>query len=1311
MKGLNTFKRIVSIVLVSFMFTLNVFAEETYNASYRIEIDEEQNVSVEETTLDGEIDNSDLEVKVVKYNGESETVIYTGPLGEYDNGAWSSTDFSDIQFLVVFEWDGAENDAIYIIPISDESVELDSETITEASESEISLLSVEADADDTKYSIKQAIIKNSNDVIVHDCPSNGQLESVTLVKHTNDAVPARVFAALYDNGKLENMKTVEISGTESENTEIMCDINLLFGTITESHYVKIMVWEGYSTLKPLVDAYDTSIVTTDYVYSNTIQVSGQEDEYSFTVPNDGYYSIFVPSGNNINGTLYHSSDLQNAIATKNSMSSSNKLTYYLQKNEIYTIKFSSQDVGVYSFSIVEDSVSNVLSLNSSTQGMLAYNRDRLVYEFNPAETAIYFFEVSGDIHPYAILYDENDNMLEFAENLDYQETIVLRFELTANQTYYLKVGSQSRLVGNISTYVKKVKVSTDGTAVNITGNLDSISGTRVALSIYDANGSLKRISQVNTASNGSFSYSTILDTSNQAYQCVINQNSQTMPVYFEFGTGTISKTIETYEKASITGAATVTPTFNSNRITANSNMTVDISIKNNDSNNQDILSYWVLSDSSGNIVEACGTGSEFTSNQTEILHMEMLMPTSVAGLTLKLFTWQGKNIDQSTFRPLAKVYTISTSGTSSLSIEDEELPTNEINADSEVELVTEENVDETIDYSAVKATSGLLNTSTPMAISELDLIDMNFMVRCNGKNTGGELQLGKNIITIYYKNKTDVSQTFDPLVLWGYYDENGDLQQTYFHWHESITLAPKGDSNYGDVQTIDYEVEVPANVDFAAGYWAINENYDYVCTNPTAIRYNGIYQGQPAPLFFEEVGGGKFIYCNNREGIKRTDLADSNNPNPRLLMHEKGLFDGTYEMLLFHNNDTSIGIDPDTGETISYGSGFPIYLDVQFYDPYGTAQIQVTSVGYQIPMGESWACIQGYSDYKQMTIQSLTGLEETVYPLSSSELSLPYTHSFSQSPTMWIGDKMPSGYYKPIPMSRCVYMVIEFNIYNSQGIEVNVAAFKDNENGFENRFSDYQAGSDPNITAPFIKDMQYKGIANTLPQVDTKLIMAIDDNVTSGSNLPVTVFNPLEPGGNTAYWWKTNINPQSERYYANLSDASNMLHFTYNDPQKLNAYGADFSGSKDTIWRFDVEHSDTYQFPANRSADSDPNYVLPRPYIVNDNGESSNLYVGQNLANYGVVNRYNYEVYNFSSNQKSGTFNLETGSNNVIVLRHPDSPNEIYLAYFKGENTSQVKDVLNEFTLESGTGVGTIIDVILTTGNAGGMANSVTVTE
>ena len=31
--------------------------------------------------------------------------------------------------------------------------------------------------------------------------------------------------------------------------------------------------------------------------------------------------------------------------------------------------------------------------------------------------------------------------------------------------------------------------------------------------------------------------------------------------------------------------------------------------------------------------------------------------------------------------------------------------------------------------------------------------NMNFQVGCKGKNTGGELQVGKNIITIFHKNK------------------------------------------------------------------------------------------------------------------------------------------------------------------------------------------------------------------------------------------------------------------------------------------------------------------------------------------------------------------------------------------------------------------------------------------------------------------------------------------------------------------------------------------------------------------------------
>jgi hypothetical protein len=138
---------------------------------------------------------------------------------------------------------------------------------------------------------------------------------------------------------------------------------------------------------------------------------------------------------------------------------------------------------------------------------------------------------------------------------------------------------------------------------------------------------------------------------------------------------------------------------------------------------------------------------------------------------------------------------------------------------------------------------------------------MNYQVRHDGENTGGELEYGKNIISIYFKNKTSQTQTFDPLVLWGEYNSSGEFEQTYFQWCESITLAPKGDSNGNDVKRIDYEVKVPDGTDFAAAYWAVNDDYNYVCLNPTALRVDGLYQGQATPLFFTETGQGKYIYC------------------------------------------------------------------------------------------------------------------------------------------------------------------------------------------------------------------------------------------------------------------------------------------------------------------------------------------------------------------------------------------------------------------------------------------------------------------
>lgn len=176
---------------------------------------------------------------------------------------------------------------------------------------------------------------------------------------------------------------------------------------------------------------------------------------------------------------------------------------------------------------------------------------------------------------------------------------------------------------------------------------------------------------------------------------------------------------------------------------------------------------------------------------------------------------------------------------------------------------------------------------------------------------------------------------------------------------------------------------------------------------------------------------------------------------------------------------------------------------------------------------------------------------------------------------------------------------------------------------------------------------------------------------------------------------------------ADHSDSSGMMHFKYNDPQKLNAYGSAYSGEKDTVWRFDTKHSDTYQFPSNRAAGNNPNYVLPRP-VIESNGASSNRDVAQNLANYGVVYRYNYEIYNHSTYQRNINIMLETTANNVIVIRNPDNPYGLYYAMYKGESNPMAKDtILSASPAGGGNGIGIITDIVLTTGNAGGMSNSI----
>ena len=110
-------KRTIALLIMFLMLSTITFAEETKTVSFKATVSD-GDVTVEETELISDIDNSDLLVKVTKVTDNKESVIYEGILGEYDNGLWAFTDFSDIDFLVIFDWESMENEAIYIVPVS-----------------------------------------------------------------------------------------------------------------------------------------------------------------------------------------------------------------------------------------------------------------------------------------------------------------------------------------------------------------------------------------------------------------------------------------------------------------------------------------------------------------------------------------------------------------------------------------------------------------------------------------------------------------------------------------------------------------------------------------------------------------------------------------------------------------------------------------------------------------------------------------------------------------------------------------------------------------------------------------------------------------------------------------------------------------------------------------------------------------------------------------------------------------------------------------------------------------------------------------
>lgn len=365
---MNFLKRTISLMTVLFMLSSYTYAEETKNVSYKATI-EDGNVSVVETELTSDVDNSNLQVEVIKQIGEETAVIYTGNLGGYADGIWNAVDFSEIQFLVIFDWNTMEEEAIYIRPISNLEMENTKSDITNKPEiddsKEIAVYQnsiIQTGTDNAEINVSLLYNNSySESVLLPGEELTAELE--ILNNNTEDDIEISAIVSLYDDtGKFVDMNvesiTVAANSTGTFNNKTIVPAE---STVTNA---KIMIWESINSLKPytapvILTLSGTDFFGDDYLLSQPIngknkangKINGiaDTDVFSFVPQNDGLYYFETLSDIDTYASLYVDGNLTTSISTDDNSGADNnfRLSATLEAGTTYYLYMNGRSEGQY----------------------------------------------------------------------------------------------------------------------------------------------------------------------------------------------------------------------------------------------------------------------------------------------------------------------------------------------------------------------------------------------------------------------------------------------------------------------------------------------------------------------------------------------------------------------------------------------------------------------------------------------------------------------------------------------------------------------------------------------------------------------------------------------------------------------------------------------------------------------------------------------------------------------------------------------------------------------------------------------------
>lgn len=339
-------KRIFTAFISLGILTSTVFAQEGTNYSTYKAIINESDSSVQKTELVNDIDNSELDVRVVKQADNGQITIFEGKLKDYDNGTWVHIDFSDIQCFVIFNWDSTEDEALYIIPMSNE-LEIENganistpsdKNINEALSNGISLTSQNSDI---RCDVNLMYDGAYSERVIF---CNKQLNVPVKITNTGSLSKNIVcYIAEYDeNGVLRN--TIAGSAvTVGSKQSVATQVTKVFSADTKT--VKIFVWDS-ETLQPITGAISLDENESDY-YANSapeaqeydigyqikgkINTASDIDYIKFVPSTSGEYTFHCISATNAVTALYDANQgTLNATSSNYKHSLTAGQTYYLK---------------------------------------------------------------------------------------------------------------------------------------------------------------------------------------------------------------------------------------------------------------------------------------------------------------------------------------------------------------------------------------------------------------------------------------------------------------------------------------------------------------------------------------------------------------------------------------------------------------------------------------------------------------------------------------------------------------------------------------------------------------------------------------------------------------------------------------------------------------------------------------------------------------------------------------------------------------------------------------------------------------------